>query len=158
MAKRGFVSLHGVVFVMSIEHGLVLDYIVKTKVCHVCKKSKNASNEWKARHAPNCEVNHYGSAGDMESEAAVEMFTRSIERHNLFYGIYVGDGDSSSFGAVARAVKEHYGNDYDTEKEDCIGHIQKRLGTNLRSYKNKLRGVKLKDGESVGGRGCLTDS
>ena len=156
--KRGFVSLHGVVFVMSIEKGLVLDYIVKTKVCHVCKKNKNKSNEWKARHAPNCKVNHYGSAGAMESEAAVEMFTRSIERHNLFYGIYVGDGDSSSFGAVACAVKEHYGNDYDTEKEDCISHIQKWLGTSLCSYKNKLRGVKLKDGESVGERGCLTDA
>ena len=55
-------------------------------------------------------------------------------------------------------MKEHYGDDYDMEKEDCIGHIQKRLGTNLRAYKKKLRGVKLKDGESVGGRGRLTDA
>ena len=154
--KRGYVSLHGVVCSIHRTRSC-FGLHRQNKVCHVCKKNKNASEEWKERHAPNCPVNHDGSTGAVESEAAVEMFTRSIEKHNLFYGIHVGDGDSSSFGAVARAVKEHYGDDYDTEKEDCIDHIQKRLGTNLRAYKNKLQGVKLKDGESVGGRGRLTD-
>ena len=29
-----------------------------------------------------------GSSGAMERDAAVEMFTRSIEKHNLFYNIF----------------------------------------------------------------------
>ena len=62
----------------------------------------------------------------MERDAAVEMFTQSIEKHNIFYSIFVGDGDSSSFGAVVAAVKEKYGDEYVMEKEDCIGHIYKR--------------------------------
>ena len=31
--RHGFNSLHGVVFVISIDRGLVLDYVVKTLVC-----------------------------------------------------------------------------------------------------------------------------
>ena len=38
------------------------------------------------------------------------------------------------------------------KKEDCIGHVQKRLGTALRSYKNKRWGAVLSDGKSTGGR------
>ena len=38
--RHGFNSLHGVVFVISIDHGLVLDYVVKTLVCFECKKIK----------------------------------------------------------------------------------------------------------------------
>ena len=59
------------------------------------QKNKDASTEWKERHAPNCPINHNGSSGAMEKKAAVEMFTRSIENHELFYNVFVGDGDSS---------------------------------------------------------------
>ena len=93
----------------------------------------------------------------MEKEDAVEMFLRSLDKHNLRYTTYVGDGDSSSFGAVKEALQKKYGDKYPLEKEDCIGHIQKRMGTSLRSYKNKARGTKLKDGFGVGGAGRLTD-
>lgn len=37
-------------------------------------------------------------------------------------------------------------------KLDCIGHVQKRLGTALRELKRRSTG-KLKDGKSVGGKG-----
>ena len=33
----GLHSLHGVVFAVSIVHGLVLDYAVKSLVCFTCK-------------------------------------------------------------------------------------------------------------------------
>ena len=36
----------------------------------------------------------------MESEGAVEMFTRSVEARNLTYKIYVGDGGSKAYSAV----------------------------------------------------------
>ena len=42
-------------------------------------------------------------------------------------------------------------------KEDCQGHIQKRMGTNLRSYKNKAKVKVLSDGGTVAGKGRLTD-
>ena len=38
-----------------------------------------------------------------------------------------------------------------------IEHIQKRMRANLRSHKNIQRGVKLKDGKGVGGKGRLSD-
>ena len=93
----------------------------------------------------------------MEKDGSGEIFLRSTEIRRLRYTTFVGDGDSSSFGAVANAVNRKYGDKYPVEKEDCIGHIQKRLGAALRSYKNKKRGVLLSHGKGVGGSGRLTD-
>ena len=42
-------------------------------------------------------------------------------------------------------------------KEECVGHVQKRMGTGLREYKRKNRGRKLRDGKTVGGSNRLTD-
>ena len=103
-------------------------------------------------------INHEGNSGAMEKEAAKEMFTRSIEKHNLRYTVYVGDRDSGLFGAVKDAVCAKYGDSYPIEKEDCIGHIQKRMGAALRSYKNNCRGKFLPYGKGVGGAGRLTDA
>ena len=38
--RYGLNSLHGVVFAISIEHGLVLDYAVKSLMCFACKKTQ----------------------------------------------------------------------------------------------------------------------
>ena len=38
------------------------------------------------------------------------------------------------------------------KKLDCIGHVQKRLGTALRDLKKKTKG-KLNDGKAIGGKG-----
>ena len=51
-----------------------------------------------------------------------------------------------------------YGASYPIEKEDCINHIQKRMGAALRSYKNNCRGKVLPEGKGVGGAGRLTDA
>ena len=32
----------------------------------------------------------------MEKDSAVEIFCRSVQKHNLRYTVYVGDGDTSS--------------------------------------------------------------
>lgn len=40
---------------------------------------------------------------------------------------------------------------------ECTGHVQKRMGSQLRDLKKRLRGTKLKDGKTIGGRGRLTD-
>ena len=41
-------------------------------------------------------------------------------------------------------------------KGECVGHVQKRMGSRLRNYKN-CHGKKLPDGKSVGSKGRLTD-
>ena len=78
----------------------------------------------------------------MEKDGAVEMFLRSVEKHNLKYSEYIGDGDTNSFGAVSQALQIKFGDDYPIIKEDCIGDIQKRMGSALRNYKNNCRETK----------------
>ena len=89
--------------------------------------------------------------------SAVDIFSRSIETRNLEYTTFVGDGDSSSFGRVKEALEKKFGTGYEVKKEECVGHVQKRLGTALRKYKNDKKKQKLSDGKGVGGRGRLTD-
>ena len=93
----------------------------------------------------------------MEAAAAVDIFSRSIATRKLKYTTFVGDGDSSSFGRVKEALHKKFGADYEIKKEECVGHVQKRLGRGLRRYKNDMKGEKLSDGKSVGGKGRLTD-
>ena len=86
------------------------------------------------------------------------MFCRLVEKHNLPYTVYIGDVDSSSFEEVKGALYNKFRNDYPVKKEDCIGHVQKRVGSTLRTYKNKCRESKLPGGKIVGGWGCLIDA
>ena len=70
------------------------------------------------------------------------MFLRSVEKRGLKYSTYIGDGDSSSYGMVAKVLKEKYSDQYVVVKEDCIGHIQKRMGLNLNKYKTGKKSKK----------------
>ena len=71
---------------------------------------------------------------------------KNITCHTQF-----GDVDSSSFEEVKEALYNKFRNDYPVKKEDCIGHVQKRVGSTLRTYKNKCRESKLPGGKIVGG-------
>ena len=87
----------------------------------------------------------------MEPTGIKRIYKRSIEKNNLRYTEYLGDGDSFSFSSVAK--DEPYGPDVSIKKLECVGHIQKRLGTALRKLEiTKLR-APLADGKSRGGRG-----
>ena len=75
-AKRRFTSFTGVVFVISIDTGEVLDYHVLSKVCHNCAiKKKKATDEefeeWLLEH--DCDINFVGSSPPIESEGAVVL-------------------------------------------------------------------------------------
>ena len=129
---------------------------IKSLICHVCKINKEAAETWEKNHEATCLINHEGSSGSMEEEGAIEMFLRSVEKYKLRYTKYVGDGDTSSFGAVKKAVTGKYGEHYPLEKED-FGHVQKRMGAALISFENKKRGSVLSDGKGVGGSGRLTN-
>ena len=85
----------------------------------------------------------------MEAKGAAELFLRSIEKRNLMYTTFVGDGNYNWFGTVKEEY-EKLGIGYDIVKEECVGHIQKQLGTALRQLKRRMRGTKLADGKKVG--------
>ena len=102
--KSGHSTKLGVVFVISVETGEILDYEVKSICCHECKEhtswdvESEKYKEWKESH--DCQIDHKGSSEKMEAVAAVEIFSRSIEKRKLKYTTFVGDGNSSSFGRV----------------------------------------------------------
>ena len=78
---------------------------------------------WKENH--NYGINHHGSADAMEKDLAVEMFCRSVEKHNLRYTLYISDGDTSSFSKVMEALYNKFQNDYPVKKEGCnIGKLK----------------------------------
>ena len=161
--KRGHTSKIGVVFVLSVLTGEVLDYEVLSHVCHACVAQNNLDKEseeykaWRTAHDLECQINHVGSSGDMEAKGAIAIFSRSIQKHKLRYSKFVGDGDSSCFGCVAEAMAGKYGVAYEVTKEECVGHVQKRMGAALMEYKKSRKGKKLADGKNVGGQGRLTD-
>lgn len=81
----------------------------------------------------------------MEIEGFIDIFLQSIKKYNLQYVTYVGDGESSVFGLVKKAVEEKFFVQYPLHKEDCFGRIQMRMGTDLRNYNNKSKGSKFSD-------------
>lgn len=66
----------------------------------------------------------------MEAAGAKEIFRRSVNKHNLIYNEYLGDGDTSSYAEV---VDDERYKDFNILpiKLECVGHVQKRLGTRL---------------------------
>lgn len=91
----------------------------------------------------------------MEVVGMKRMFHRSQRLHKLRYKFYIGDGDTKSFEEIRKS------NPYpglDLEKGECIGHVQKRVGSRLRTIKTNYAGKKLSDGKGIGrAKGRLTD-
>ena len=151
--KRGHASLHGVV--TAISDGKCLDRHVLSKHCKQCriwdrKKDSKDYPKWKAVHV--CNTNHEKSSGAMEGVGAVEIFRRSIDNHSLVYDEYLGDGDTSSFKEVLDSKPyEHIG--IVPKKLECVGHVQKRLGTRLRNKVKEMKGTKT----PLSGKGKLTE-
>ncbi|GFT88794.1 uncharacterized protein TNCV_906311 [Trichonephila clavipes] len=71
-------------------------------------------------------------------------------------GAETGDGDTKTFNALSE--NKPYGDDYLIQKIECVGHVQKRMGTRLRKLILVYSKKKLSDGKSIGGKGRLTDS
>ncbi|KAH7937546.1 hypothetical protein HPB49_012998 [Dermacentor silvarum] len=111
------------------------------------KQSDPGYEAWKDGHQ--CQKNTDKKAGEMEVEAALILF-RSLERYKLRYTTVLCDGDSRSY--LALQADKVYGY-IPIEKDDCVNHVQKRMGTALRNCVAKHRGPGL---ESLGGKGHLT--
>ena len=76
----------------------------------------------------------------MEVIGAKTMFQRSIEKNRLRYTEYFGDGDSKGDAEV----KDMY-ECVIVEKQECVGHVQNRIGNRLRALKRKRKEVKMAD-------------
>ncbi|XP_025995823.2 uncharacterized protein LOC113005069 [Solenopsis invicta] len=152
--KRGFTSLFGVSSIIGYHSGKVLDVVVKSAYgkmrmvkCEFWGKKQDTFEyeEWLENHKAECRANHVESAGKMEVEAIVEMFKRSETLHGVKYENYIGDGDSKTYSSILNAAPYE---DITVNKKECIGHVQKRMGTRLRECKKKNKGL--------GGKGKLT--
>lgn len=109
-----------------------------------------------------CHSNFDGLSGAMEPEGAVRMWRRS-ERKGFRYVTFLSDGDSSSFKAISNE-NDGKGPYLDHPvKEECVNHVQKRMGTRLRKLNEELKEEKTtKSGKIirrslVGGKHQLTD-
>lgn len=157
--KRGFSSSYGVVTALSTITGKALDCEVMSKDCKECKlwrgkEGSHAFQEWWEGHQHKCHTNFEGSSGSMDASGLLYIFQRSVEQYGLRYLEFLGDGDSKAHKLlVEQAV---YG-DAEVEKLECVGHVQKRLGSRLRSLKKRLGKNRLEDGKPIGGKGRLTD-
>ena len=89
--------------------------------------------------------NHSGSAGSMESHSAINFFADSIGKYKLRYANYISDGDTESYKKVVNS--KPYG-DFVPQKLECVGHVQKRLGTRLRKFRNERKSQVLSDGKN----------
>ncbi|GFV47123.1 uncharacterized protein TNCV_1630671 [Trichonephila clavipes] len=114
---RGHTSLIGVCALIGADCGKVLDMEVMSSYCKGCDSYKG----------PN------GSAGGMEVCGMQKIFFRSEQKHGLKYQRYIGDGDSKTFLSIAE--KKPYGDSVPIEKIECVGHVQKRMGSRLRKLK-----------------------
>lgn len=72
------------------------------------------------------------------------------------YAHYLGDGDSKGFLRVTE--KNPHGVEFIVNKLECVGHIQKRMGSRLRKLKSSLGSKTLSDNKPIGGRGRLTNN
>ncbi|GBM60996.1 hypothetical protein AVEN_264339-1 [Araneus ventricosus] len=81
----------------------------------------------------------------MKVVGAYRIFERSESSRKLLDSEYYSDGDSKGY----KAVKDIYGKD-SVLKLECIGHVQKRVGTRLKKLKTSNKALR--------GKGKLTNT
>ena len=148
--RRGYASLNGLVAAISINTGKVIDVESMSRYCRQCMLKENIRKSdhdqyeiWYESHKSACKLNCAGSAGSMEVTGAKRIFSRSIESYKLRYTEFLGDGDCKSHSSI----KNMY-DGVEVTKLECVGHIQKRVGSRLRQLK--------KAQTNLGGKGKLT--
>ncbi|GFX00819.1 uncharacterized protein TNCV_4577861 [Trichonephila clavipes] len=144
--KRGHTSNLGLGIIIDILSGFVLDFEVLSKYCHNCVVAGRDMGVdsaefhiWQKGHADECDKNFDGTSGAMEMHAALIMWRRSISDCQMRFVSMLSDGDSKTFQFLSD--NKIYGSDIKIEKEECLNHIAKRLGTSLR---NKVKEWKVK--------------
>ncbi|GFW15855.1 uncharacterized protein TNCV_4431291 [Trichonephila clavipes] len=148
-----WIPLLGVCTIIGAETGKVLNRKVVSSFCNGCYSYKGVKfgikcSKWQRAHKTSCRKNYSGSAGKMEADGML--------RNILKYSNYIGDGDTKTFNALSK--NKPSGDDHLIQKIECVGHVQKRMGTRLIKLKLVYGKKKLSDGKTIGGKGRLTDS
>ena len=73
------------------------------------------------------------------------MFARSLD-FNIRYKHLICDGDAKTHAVLLE--QKPYGPSHEVVKVDCVGHVQKRMGTALRELKKQYKGRKLSDNKT----------
>ena len=156
--RRGHYSNQGFAAAIEIDSGKILDYILYERLCNKCHRwtdelkidKPEEYNEFWAKHSSECPANFSGTSQSMESEAALAIWGRSVEKHNLAYTTYIGDGDSSSYKCLYES--DPYNSVELVRKEECIGHAQKRLKNHLKKDSTVLtsKPIKITKVERIG--------
>ena len=74
----------------------------------------------------------------MESVGVQRLHARSLEKHNIRYIPFIGDGDSSAYNNICKM--KLYGLSIYIPKDECVSHVTKRMGTNLRALVRDHKG------------------
>lgn len=89
----------------------------------------------------------------MEPQGTFQLFKVSLD-YNVRYTKLISDSDSKTYALLLE--EKHCGSTL-VERCDCVGHVQKRMGTTVRNLKTQYRGQKLADDKTIGGVGRFTD-
>ncbi|GFS85958.1 uncharacterized protein TNCV_1219541 [Trichonephila clavipes] len=95
-------------------------------------------------------VHEAGIENDNNSNIAVAV---DVAWHKRGYSSLNGVVCATS---VENGKKQKVYGDTEVEKLECVGHVQKRMGTRLRNILKMSKGIKLSDGKNISGRGRLT--
>ena len=150
--RRGHYSNQGFGAAIDVVSNKVLDYMLYQRVCRKCltwpsERRSNFPEEYAAfceEHEATCSANFSGTSQGMEGSAAIEIWKRSVDRNQLVYSTYVGDGDSSSLKNLCKS--DPYEGVELVRKEECLGHVQKRLKKHLKKKSisfSKISAVKV---------------
>lgn len=67
-----------------------------------------------------------------------KIFMRSVKKYGVKYINYIGDGDSKTYMGI---INSHSYGDIAIVKKECVGHVQKRMGSRLRECKKANPGI-----------------
>ena len=83
----------------------------------------------------------------MESEGILELYERSVKKYNIRCNYFIGVGDNSSYSTEICVF---------AEKQECVNHPTKRMGSNLQALIQDYKGEKLSIEQEISRTGCLT--
>lgn len=76
----------------------------------------------------------------MEVDAITEMFQTSEGKYGVKYTTYIRNGDSKTFRNILSVGS--YDDEVIVEEEECVGHVEKQIGTRLRNAKHQCGQLK----------------
>ena len=134
---------------------MAYEFLVKNcKACELWVSRKGTAEYENFVREHDCPINHQGSAGAMEAIGVCRIFERTVPELKLCYTTYIGDGDSKAYPSVV-AANPYPGKDI--IKGECVGHVQKRVGSRLRKFKKAHGSEILADKKKLGGAGRLNE-